>query len=156
MKIIGIDPGTATTGYGIITSERGRLTLVEYGCIKTAKTEKPEARLLEIFEDLTKLIKKHKPGRVAIEKLFFFSNATTAMAVSQSRGVALLAATMNKIPVVELTPLQVKNSLTNYGKADKKQVQQMVKTLLDLDSIPKPDDAADALALAICGAGRIL
>jgi len=152
MKILGIDPGTATTGYGIINSDRNKLTLIEYGCIKTAKTDKPEARLLEIFQDLTKLIKKHKPGRVVIEKLFFLSNVTTAMAVSQSRGVALLAAAINQVPIVELTPLQVKNSLTNYGKADKKQVQHMVKTLLDLNSVPKPDDAADALALAICGA----
>ena len=168
MIILGIDPGTATTGYGVIESsispspQRGRgtgvrgLRLVEYGCIRTSKSESLPNRLDEIYVDLTKLIKRHRPNRVAVESVFFYNNVKTAIAVAQSRGVVLLCARQQKIPIMEFTPLEVKSNLTNYGKAEKKQVQYMVKTLLNLKSIPKPDDAADALALAICGANHRL
>ena len=154
MKILGIDPGTATTGYGVIESQNGNLRSIEFGCITTSKTHSLSERLEEIYDDLQKLIRKHKPQKISVESVYFYSNVKTAIAVAQSRGVVLLCARQHKIPIVEFTPLQVKNMLTNYGKAEKKQVQQMVKTLLDLDHIPKPDDAADALALAICGANK--
>lgn len=152
MKILGIDPGTATTGYGVIENNRGKLKLVEYGCILTAKTKPLDERLAEIYTDLNKIIKKHKPQIIAVESIFFFKNLKTAISVSHARGVVLLCARRNKLRLVEFTPLQVKSSLTGYGKADKKQVQYMVKTLLGLKNIPKPDDAADAVAVAICGA----
>lgn len=152
MKILGIDPGTATTGYGLIELHKGKIRALSYGCIRTpAKRPLPE-RLSEIHRDLIKIIKKNKPDVIAVESLFFFKNITTAIAVAQARGIALLAAEQNKIKLTEFTPLQVKSSLTGYGKADKKQVQYMVKTLLNLKSIPRPDDAADALALALCAA----
>lgn len=163
MKILGIDPGTATTGYGIIKSpspRRGRgqgvrgLRLIEYGCIKTSKKNSLPERLEEIYSDLTNLIRKHRPGRIAVESVYFYNNIKTAIAVAEGRGVILLCAKQNKIPIQEFTPLEVKSNLTNYGKAEKKQVQYMVKTLLNLKSIPRPDDAADALALAICGANK--
>jgi len=154
MKILGIDPGTATTGYGVIESSGRKLRMIEFGCIKTSKDLKLPERLEEIYADLSKLIKKHKPKSIAVESVFFYNNVKTAIAVAQARGVVLLCATMHKIPVLEFTPLQVKSSLTNFGQADKQQVQYMVKTLLALDTIPKPDDAADALALAICGANH--
>lgn len=155
MKILGIDPGTATTGYGVIKSDGRKLTMLEFGCIKTSKSHPLPERLEEIYKDLNSLIRKHKPIRIAVESVYFYKNVKTAIAVAQARGVVLLCARQNKIPIVEFTPLQVKNSLTNYGKADKKQVQFMVKTLLNLKSIPKPDDAADALALAICGVNHM-
>ena len=154
MVILGIDPGTATTGYGVIESDGRSLTMIEFGCIKTAKTKSLPERLEEIYHDLTKLIKKHKPAVMAVESVFFYNNVKTAIVVAEARGVVLLCGRQNKIVIREFTPLQVKNSLTNYGKAEKKQVQFMVKTLLNLKSIPKPDDAADALALAICGANH--
>ena len=153
-KILGVDPGTATTGYGIIENQRGKLSLVEYGVIQTSKADSAAHRLAEIYKDLTKLIKKHKPDLFAVEQLFFYKNITTAITVAQARGVILLCAELNKIKLAEFTPLQVKNSLTGYGKADKKQVQYMVRKLLNLKVAPKPDDAADALAVAICTAGR--
>ncbi len=154
MVILGVDPGTATTGYGVIESNRGKLKLVEYGCIRTAaKTALPE-RLAEIYSDLKKIIKKHRPGIAAVESVFFYNNVKTAIAVAQARGVVLLCAHEQKITIAEFTPLQVKNTLTGYGKADKKQIQFMVKTLLGLNSVPKPDDAADAVALAICAANK--
>ncbi len=154
MVIIGIDPGTAATGYGVIANYRGKLKLIEYGCITTPKKDRPEARLLEIYRDLEKIIKKYRPERIAVESIFFFKNLKTAISVAQARGVILLAATKQRVPVLEFTPLQIKSSLTGYGKADKKQVQYMVKAVLGLKSIPKPDDAADALAIAICAANR--
>lgn len=150
MKILGIDPGTATTGYGVLSAKASKLVLVEYGCITTPKKNKPEIRLLEIQRDLVKLIKKHRPSIIAVESLFFFKNLKTAMAVAQARGVILLCAAMYKTQLLEFTPLQVKMSLTSNGRADKKQVQHMVQKLLNLRSVPKPDDAADALAVAIC------
>ena len=152
MRILGIDPGTAATGYGIIESAKGRLRAIEYGCLRTSKTHPLADRLEEIYQDLDSLIHKHKPGKISVESVYFYNNVKTAIAVAQARGVILLCAKRNKIPIEEFTPLEVKSNLTNYGKAEKKQVQYMVKTLLNLKSIPKPDDAADALALAICGA----
>lgn len=150
MKILGIDPGTATTGYGIIETNGGSLKLVEYGCFRTAKTKKPAERLGEIYKDMTRLIKKHRPDVVAVESLFFYKNIKTAISVAQSRGVILSCANKNKIKILEFTPLQVKSSLTGYGRAQKRQIQYMVKKLLDLKTAPKPDDAADALAVALC------
>ena len=152
MKILGIDPGTATTGYGVIESAKGKLYAIEYGCLKTSKNISLPERLEEIYKDLNSLIRKHKPNKIAVESVYFYNNIKTAIAVAQSRGVVLLCAKQNKLPILEFTPLEVKSNLTNYGKAQKKQVQYMVKTLLNLKSIPRPDDAADALALAICGA----
>lgn len=154
MKIIGIDPGTATTGYGIIQETRGKLSLIEYGAIQTSKGNSAANRLLEIYKDLTSLIKKNKPAILAVEQLFFYKNITTAITVAQARGVVLLCAEQNKLKIAEFTPLQVKSSLTGYGKAGKKQLQYMVAKLLSLKKSPKPDDAADALAVAICAANQ--
>lgn len=154
MKILGIDPGTASTGYGIIKVQRGTFHLVTYGCIRTSKFLRPPERLAEIYRDLQKIFKTYRPQIVAVESVYFYKNIKTAIAVAQSRGVVLLATQQTKIPLLELSPLQIKNSLTGYGKADKKQVQYMVKKILSLKTAPKPDDAADALALAICAAGR--
>ncbi len=153
-KILGVDPGTATTGYGIIESLNGKLSLVEFGAIKTSKRDSAAQRLGEIFGDLTSLITKHRPQVLAVEQLFFYKNITTAISVAEARGVVLLCAEQNKLKIAEFTPLQVKMSLTGYGKADKKQVQYMVAKLLGLKKSPRPDDAADALAVAICAAGR--
>lgn len=152
--IIGFDPGVADTGYGVIKDEGGKLTCVDYGSIKTpAKTPLPD-RLVTIYSAVAALLKKHKPTLVSIEQLFFSKNVTTAMAVGQARGVVLLAIAQAKVPVVEFTPNQVKQSVASYGAADKQQVQRMVKLILNLKNIPKPDDAADALAIAICGCGK--
>lgn len=150
MKILGIDPGTATTGYGVIEEKHSELHMIEYGSISTSKNKSPEKRLAEIYTDLETLIKKHTPKKAAVESVYFYNNVKTAIAVAQARGVVLYCLYKNNIPLVELTPLQVKQGLTSYGKADKKQIQYMVKKLLGLKKIPKPDDAADALALAIC------
>ncbi len=152
MRILGIDPGTATTGFGVIDCEKNSLKFVDAGVILTlAGTDMPE-RLAIIFKELNQLIKEHKPQHVAVEQLFFARNVTTGITVGQARGVVLLAAARAKLPISEFTPLQVKQAVTGYGKADKKQIQEMVKTLLGLGSIPKPDDAADALAIAIAAA----
>lgn len=151
MIILGIDPGIATTGYGIIANYRGKLSLISFGCILTSKNLTLPQRLKETHADLTKLIKKHKPEILVVESVYFSTNAKTAISVAESRGVVLLAGEQNKLKILEFTPLQVKNRLTGYGKAEKKQVQYMVQKMLGLESIPKPDDAADALALAICG-----
>jgi len=147
--ILGIDPGLADTGFGIIKSENGNLKPLVYGSIKTKKGLKLTERLETISKELDKLIKEYQPELAGIEKLFFGRNVTTAISVGQARGVVLLGLATNKIPVIEFTPLQVKQTVTGYGGADKKQIQQMVKTILHLDQIPKPDDAADALAIAI-------
>lgn len=152
MKILGIDPGTAIMGFGVIESEGNSIKLVDYGTIKTHKSLEMPDRLVEIYEDLQKIIADYKPNLVSIENLFFFNNQKTAITVGQARGVAILAARQVKMPICEPTPLQVKQAVACYGKADKKQVQQMVKTLLGLEKIPRPDDAADALAIAICAA----
>ncbi len=151
--ILGIDPGIADTGYGIIQKDKSNnLSCIDYGSIKTlAKIEMPE-RLEIINKELSKIIKKYKPNLIAVEQLFFCKNVKTALAVGQARGVVMLTARQNRIPTVEFTPLQVKQAVAAYGQASKLQVQKMVKLLLNLEQLPKPDDAADALAIAICAA----
>lgn len=147
---LGIDPGTATTGYGLVRlMPDGELVAVSYGIISTPKEASPSVRLEKIFDDLNKLIKKHKPETAAVERLFFSRNVTTGIAVGQARGVVLLAIQKAGIESFEYTPNEVKQAVAGYGSADKKQVQEMVRALLQLDKIPKPDDAADALAIAI-------
>ena len=151
--ILGIDPGLADTGYGIIEKDnRGRLICQEYGVVKTSAGKNMEERLETINKNLNKIIKKYKPKLIAVEELFFCKNVKTALLVGQARGVILLTARQNKIPTVEFTPLQVKQAVSSYGQAGKIQVQKMVKILLGLKELPKPDDAADALAIAICAA----
>ena len=151
MITLGIDPGTATTGYGIVKDSRdGRLYDICHGVIRTdSKTPYP-LRLKAIHDELTALIEQHKPQAIAIEELFFNKNVKSAMLVGQAKGVILLAAQHQNIPVYEFTPLQIKMAVVGYGRASKEQIQQMVKTLLSLSSIPKPDHAADALAAALC------
>ena len=153
--ILGIDPGIADTGFGIIKTNNSKLICLGYGSIQTkANTELPER--LEILNfKLDKIIKKYKPDKVAIEQLFFCNNAKTALMVGQARGVVLLCIRQNKLPIAEFTPLQVKQAVSTYGKANKLQVQKMVKLILNLDKIPKPDDAADALAVAICALNKV-
>lgn len=152
MIILGIDPGTAILGYGCVNAEKNKNKLITYGCLKTPKDFNDASRLKILYEGLVKLIKKLKPDYLAVEKIFFFKNAKTVISVSQARGVTILAAANLGIPVVEFTPLQVKQAVSSYGRAEKQQVQKMVKLLLGLAEIPKPDDAADALAIAICAA----
>jgi len=153
MIIIGIDPGTATTGFGVIKKTKNdKLELIEYGCITTEKNLNSAKRLEKLYKEITSLIKKYKPDIVAVEDIFFFKNLKTAIKVSQARGVILLSIIKNKAKLLEFTPLQIKQAVACYGRADKNQVQQMVKALLNLKKIPKPDDAADALAIAICAA----
>ena len=147
--ILGIDPGLADTGYGFISKEGQKLTMIDYGSIKTPAKDEFIKRLKDIHKELVKLIKKHKPYRVAVEQLFFCKNVKTALLVGQARGVCLMTISENNLPIFEYTPLQVKQALTSYGQADKNQVGQMVKLLLNLKSVPKPDDASDALAVAI-------
>ncbi len=149
MRIIGIDPGTGILGFGVIDYKDGKTSMVDAGVITTpAHTPLPD-RLLEIYNGLTEIISDTKPSTMAIEKLFFAQNVTTAMSVSHARGVAMLTGRQANLQIEEYTPLQIKQSLTGYGKADKKQVQEMVRLQLGLQSVPKPDDAADALAAAI-------
>ena len=151
MIILGIDPGTATTGFGLIEKQGAKRTLqcVAYGCIETPKTKSAEQRLLILEKEMLKLLEKYKPGMLAIERLFFFKNLKSALPVSEARGVILLCAAKKNLPIVEFPPLQAKMAITGYGRADKKQMQAMVQKILLLPVIPKPDDAADALALAI-------
>ncbi len=150
MRIIGIDPGYAIVGYGIVDYDDFRFKTVGYGAITTEAHHEFSDRLNDIYQDITTLIKKYKPDCMSIERLYFNTNTTTAIDVAQARGVILLAARQNNIAVNEYTPLQVKQSITGYGRAEKHQVMEMVKSLLQLKSVPKPDDTADALALAIC------
>ncbi len=153
MIILGIDPGTATTGYGLIKKlSNQKLLVLDYGCIKTDKSSPPGERLNTIHKELNKIIKKYKPKSLAVESLYFFKNLKTVMPVSQAKGVILFTAAKNKIPVKEFTPLQVKMTVAGYGRAEKKQVQNMIKILLNLKEAPKIDDAADALGVAFCGA----
>jgi len=154
MKILGIDPGTATTGFGIVTKEKGKLSAIDYGVISTSKELNMSNRLLIIFQDIEELIARYHPDVVAVEQLFFARNVTTAITVGQSRGVVLLAAQKADLKLVEFTPLQVKQSVTGYGQATKKQVQTMVQKILKLKVLPNPDDAADALAIAICASSQ--
>lgn len=150
LTILGLDPGTATTGWGVIKQVRKEPKLEAFGCIETCKTKCTVDRLREIAKDLEEIIKTYKPDEVAVEDLFFFKNLKTAIKVAQARGVLLLTAGKAKVTVAEYTPLQVKQAITGYGRADKAQVQFMVKKILKLKTIPKPDDAADALAVAMC------
>ena len=147
---LGIDPGTATTGYGFVRlMPDGELVAVNYGVILTPKDETASARLEMIYDQLSDLLKEFKPETAAVEKLFFARNVTTGIAVGQARGVVMLALQKAGIEIFEYTPKEVKNAVAGYGSAEKRQVQEMVRALLQLDSIPKPDDAADALAVAI-------
>jgi len=154
--ILGIDPGIADTGYGIVEKyPGGKVKHLGHGSIQTpAKTKLPE-RLMSLHEKLQGLIEKYEPDLVAVEKLFFCKNVKTALTVGQARGVVLLTIKENKLPLVEFTPLQIKQSVSTYGKAGKAQVQKMVKMLLNLEKIPQPDDAADALAAAMCALNYI-
>jgi crossover junction endodeoxyribonuclease RuvC len=149
MRIIGIDPGTGILGFGILDWQKNKITLVDAGVIRTPVKQPDSQRLLTIFDELTELIKQYEPSVMAVEKLFFAQNVTTAMSVSQARGVVLLLGEQHKMELYEFTPMQIKQAITGYGKATKQQIQEMVRTLLGLKEIPKPDDAADALACAI-------
>ncbi|PLX22080.1 crossover junction endodeoxyribonuclease RuvC [Candidatus Parcubacteria bacterium] len=151
MIILGIDPGIADTGYGIIEINKdGSLKCLDYGSIKTSAKDPLVNRIEELFLELNALIKKYKPGIIGVEELFFNKNVKTALIVGQARGVVLLAAKMSGARLVEFTPLQVKQAVSTYGRANKAQVQRMVKMILNLKEVPRPDDAADALAVAIC------
>jgi crossover junction endodeoxyribonuclease RuvC len=151
MLALGIDPGTETTGYGIVEEdEKGILRAIDYGVIKTNKQTSPEKRLQIIYNEMNRIISLHRPHTGAVEKLFFQKNVTNAIAVGQARGVILLAFANAGIEINEYSPQEVKMAVTGYGAAEKKQIQIMVQTMLMLKELPKPDDAADALALAIC------
>ncbi len=152
MRIFGIDPGTGKLGYGMINIEAGQMRMMAYGCIKTPAHMPLAQRLCIIYQEFKKLISDHKPDMVAIEKLFFARNVTTAMGVGEARGVVVLAAAQANIEIQEFTPLQVKQAITGYGRAEKSQIQRMVQKILNLEKIPRPDDAADALAIAITAA----
>ncbi len=152
MRIIGIDPGFAITGFGILDYTGNKFSIVDVGVVTTAAGLELSNRLLTLYNGLEELIEKYKPEVMAVEELFFNTNVKTAIKVGHGRGVALLTAAKAGIEVYEYTPLQVKQAVVGYGRAKKDQVQQMVKILLNLEKIPKPDDAADALAIAICHA----
>jgi crossover junction endodeoxyribonuclease RuvC len=153
MRILGIDPGTGIMGFGVIEADKsGKVKLIDGGVIRT-KTHQPlDERLIEIYRHLASEIARTKPTVMAIEQLFFAQNVTTAISVSHARGVAMLAGKLAGLEIAEYTPLQIKQALTGYGRADKKQIQEMVRVLLGLKEVPKPDDCADALATAICHA----
>lgn len=150
MIILGIDPGLATTGYGVVKKEGNSFKLIDYDTITTSADRTDVDRLSQLYEELLSLIDKYNPEHIAVEELFFNKNVKTAIRVGQARGVILLAGAQQSINVAEYTPLQVKQAVVGYGRASKQQVQQMVKALLNLEEIPKPDDAADALAISIC------
>ncbi|MBN1535102.1 MAG: crossover junction endodeoxyribonuclease RuvC [Anaerolineales bacterium] len=151
MIVIGIDPGTALTGYGIIEeTENGQLAAIKYGIIETSAEQTLEKRLQIIYQALSELLNLHRPETGAVEKLFFQKNVRTAMSVGQARGVAMLALAEADVKVAEYSPMEIKQAVTGYGAADKTQVQQMVRTILSLEAVPRPDDVADALAVAIC------
>jgi crossover junction endodeoxyribonuclease RuvC len=147
--ILGIDPGTATMGWGVVRQEGSRLRYVQHGAITTTPNWAMPRRLGRLFDGVTQLLEGYRPDTVAVEELFFNTNVTTAITVGQARGVALLAAYRAGLEVAEYTPLQVKQAITSYGRAEKRQVQEMVRALLNLREIPRPDDAADGLAIAI-------
>lgn len=152
MIILGIDPGYAIVGIGVLEYKGNRFRPMEYNAITTKASEMTSVRLKKIKDEIQEYLHKYKPDAVAIEELFFNNNAKTAIAVAQARGVLVAEAASLSIPIYEYTPLQIKQAVTGYGRADKAQMQQMVKMLLNLNAIPKPDDAADALAVAICHA----
>jgi crossover junction endodeoxyribonuclease RuvC len=149
MRILGIDPGTGILGFGVIDVDKGKAQLVDGGVIRTPVKEDDAVRLQTIYEELTDIIAQNKPQIMSVEKLFFAQNVTTAMTVSQARGVVLLCGQQAGLELFEYTPLQIKQALTGYGRADKTQIQEMVRTILGLKEVPKPDDCADALAAAI-------
>lgn len=150
MTILGLDPGIATVGFGVISSERNRQTMITYGAIRTEAGRPLAERLAAIYADTVQLITEFKPDAIAVEELFFNTNLKTGISVAHGRGVLLLAGHSYGVPLYEYTPLQVKQAVAGYGRADKKQVMEMVKRLLNMDRIPRPDDAADALAVALC------
>lgn len=155
MRILGIDPGTGILGFGVIDIEAGNTQLVDAGVIRTPVKEDDAVRLETIFQELSDIIVQTKPHVMSVEKLFFARNVTTAMTVSQARGVVLLCARLNNLKIYEYTPMQIKQAIAGYGKADKKQIQEMVRILLKLKEVPKPDDAADALAAALTCASQL-
>lgn len=150
MRVLGFDPGTATTGYGVVEGKGSRLFHVAHGVISTPAKQHFALRLKTIFEEATALLAEYQPDAVAIERLYFKQNVTTGITVAQARGVLALAAIQADLPIGEFSPTEAKTAITGYGKADKKQVQEMIKMLLNLEVIPRPDDAADALGIAIC------
>ena len=150
MTVLGIDPGIAIVGFGVARSDKGKPVAVQYGVIRTEAGLPPATRLCQIARDLGQLIERFKPDAVAVEELFFNTNVKTAISVAQGRGVILLTAEQYGIPLFEYTPLQVKQAVVGYGRAEKKQVMEMTRVLLGLNKVPRPDDAADALAIAIC------
>lgn len=155
MRILGIDPGIAIVGYGIVDKEGNRYKTVAYDAVTTRAHTPLEERLEKVYNGVNEIIKNYKPDVMSIEELFFNNNAKTALTVGQARGVIILAAVKNGVPVYEYTPLQVKQALTGYGRAGKTQIQQMMKSMLGLTEIPKPDDVADALAIAVCHGNSI-
>ena len=160
MRILGIDPGVAIVGFGLIESERGAVRMLQYGAVNTAAGLPLATRLVQIEQDLTQLIQQFRPDEIAIEELFFSKNITTGIAVAHGRGVILCTAEKLGVPIYEYTPMQVKQAITGYGKAVKKQIQEMTRMMLHLESIPKPDDTADALGMAIahchCSRSRLM
>jgi crossover junction endodeoxyribonuclease RuvC len=155
MRILGIDPGTGILGFGIIEADKGKFQLVDGGVIRTPVHEDDAVRLLTIYEELTDIIAATKPTVMSVEKLFFARNVTTAMTVAQARGVVLLCGMQAGMEIHEYTPMQIKLAVTGYGKADKKQMQEMVRVILGLEAAPKPDDAADAIAAALTHAQTV-
>lgn len=155
MIVLGIDPGTARLGYGLVERQGSALTMLDYGCLETVNDRPFEQRLLLIHEGLTDLIETHRPQAVGVERLFFNKNTRTAMAVGQARGVVLLTAAEHGLPVFEYGPHEVKLAVTGYGRAPKDQVQRMVQLVLSMTDVPRPDDAADALAVAVCTAHAV-
>jgi len=153
--VLGVDPGTAATGYGVVQEENGELGLIAYGVITTPAGQPLPFRLQTIYRELRQLAELHRPDAGGVEKLFFSKNVRTAMSVGQARGVAMLALADAGLVLGEYTPLEIKQAVTGYGGADKHQVQEMVRALLDLSQVPRPDDAADALAVAICHLHRL-
>ncbi len=152
MRIVGVDPGMATTGYGVVESDGCRSVLIEYGCIRTSAEDRAQERLGRIYRELHAVVTRTGGQVMAVEKLFFSKNSASAMQVGEARGVVILAGHHAGLPVFEYTPLQVKQAVTGFGRAEKRQIQQMVACLLALKQLPRPDDAADALALALCHA----
>lgn len=154
MRILGIDPGSTIVGYGLIEAKGGGVSPLSYGVIKTRSKDTHE-RLQEVYGDLRALVQEFQPDVMAVEQLFFFKNAKTVITVGQTRGVILLAAMHEKVPVAEYTPLQVKMGTVGYGRAEKSEIGEMVKMILNLEKVPRPDDAADGLAIALCHANFI-
>ncbi len=150
LRVLGIDPGTAITGWAVLNESDNRIKTLAYGHIETSKNKSEEERLGEIAGDIEKIIRKYHPKEAAVEKIFYFKNQKTVIPVAEARGAVLLTLQQNKIKIAGYTPLQVKQALTGYGRAEKKQVQLMAKNILKLNRLPKPDDTADAIAVAIC------